>query len=73
MDIPKSTYYRWLGRKDHHRLEDHAGGGKPVWNRLTSQEIDYVPSAAREMPELSCRQLAAWITDNHQGFFSVSE
>ena len=27
--------------------------------------------SAREMPELSCRQLAAWITDN-QGF-SVSE
>ena len=30
-----------------------------------------VLSAARQIPELSCRQLAAWITDN-QGF-SVSE
>ena len=47
------------------------GGGNPPWNKLTSQEIDYVLSAAREMPELSCRQLAAWTTDN-QGF-SVSE
>ena len=27
--------------------------------------------AARELPELSCRQLAAWITDNRG--FSVSE
>ena len=39
------------------------GGGNPPWNKLTSQEIDYVLSAARDMPELSCRQLAAWTTD----------
>ena len=71
LGIPKSTYYRWLRRHDHQGLEDHAGGGKPTWNRLTSQEVHYVLSAARQTPELSCRQLAAWITDN-QGF-SVSE
>ncbi len=71
LGIPKSTYYRWLTRKDQRRLEDHAGGGKPAWNRLTFQEVRYVLSAARQLPELSCRQLAAWITDN-QGF-SVSE
>ena len=41
------------------------------WNRLTSWEVDTVLSAAREMPELSCRQLAAWVTDNMG--FSVSE
>ena len=34
---------------------------------LTFQEVRYVLSAARQLPELSCRQLAAWITDN-QGF-----
>ena len=44
---------------------------EPVWNRVTFQEVRYVLSAARQLPELSCRQLAAWITDN-QGF-SVSE
>ena len=70
LGIPKSTYYRWLRRQDHPGLEGHAGGGKPTWNRLTSQEVHYVLSAARQMPEPSCRQLAAWITDN-QGF-SVS-
>ena len=71
LGVPKSTYYRWMRLKEQQGLEDDAGGGNPPWNRLTSQEIDSVLSAAREMPELSCRQLAAWTTDN-QGF-SVSE
>ena len=71
LGIPKSTYYRWLRRQDHQGLEDHAGGGKTTWNRLTIREVHSVLSSAREMPELSCRQLAAWMTDN-QGF-SVSE
>ena len=69
--VPKSTYYRWLRRKEQQGLEDRPGGGRPPWNRLTPQEVDYVLSAAREMPELSRRQLAAWTTDNMG--FSVSE
>ena len=60
-----------LRRKEQQDLDDVEGGGKPPWNKLTSQEIDYVLSAAREMPALSCRQLAAWATDNMG--FSVSE
>ena len=71
LGVPRSTHYRWLRRKEQQGLEDDVGGGKPPWNKLTSQEIDYVLSAAREMPELSCRQLAAWTTDNMG--FSVSE
>ena len=71
LGVPRSTYYRWLKRKGRQGFDDYAGGGKPPWNRLTSQEIDCVLSAAREMPELSCRQLAAWTTDNMG--FSVSE
>ena len=51
LGIPKTTYYRWLRRRDQQRLEDDAGGGKPVWNRLTFQEVRYVLSAARaELP-----------------------
>ena len=71
LGVPRSTYYRWLRRKEQQGLEDRPEGGRPPWNRLTPQEVDYVLSAAREMPELSCRQLAAWTTDN-QGF-SISE
>ena len=71
LGVPRSTYYRWLRGREQQGLEDHAGGGKPPWNRLTSREVDHVLSAAREMPELSCRQLASWVTDNMG--FSVSE
>ncbi len=71
LGVPRSTYYRWLRRKEGQRLEDNAGGGNPPWNKLASQEVDSILSAAREMPELSCRQLAAWTIDNMG--FSVSE
>ena len=63
LGVPKGTYYRWLRRKDQQGLEDDAGGGKPPWNRRTSWEADNVLSAAREMPELSCRHLAAKPTE----------
>ena len=71
LGVPKSTYYRWLRRKEQQGLEDDVGGGNPPWNKLTTKEVDSVLSAARDMPDLSCRQLAAWITDNIG--FSVSE
>ncbi len=71
LGVPRSTYYRWLKRKDHQGLEDHPGRGNPPWNRLASLEIERVLWSAREMPKLSCRQLAAWTTDNTG--FSVSE
>ena len=71
LGVPRSTYYRWLRRKEQQGLDDDVGGGNPPWNKLASQEIDSVLSAAREMPDLSSRQLATWITDNRG--FSVSE
>ena len=67
LGVPRSTYYRWLRRKNQHGLADHAGGVKPPWNKLPSQEVDDVLTAVRAMPELSCRHLAAWTTD-HMGY-----
>ena len=58
LGVPRSTYYRWLRRKEQQGLEDDIGASPPPWNKLASQEIDSVLTAAREMPELSCRQLA---------------
>ena len=71
LGVPRSTYYRWLRRNEQRGLEDDAGGGRPPWNRLTSWEVGHVLPAAKEMPELSPRQLASWVTDNMG--FSVSE
>ena len=65
LGVPKSTYYRWLRLQQHHQgLEDRPGVSTPPWNRLRSQEERSILEAAREMPELSSRQLAAWTTDN---------
>ena len=58
LGVPRSAYYRWLRRKEQQGLEDDVGASTPPWNKLTSQEIDSVLTAAREMPELGCRQLA---------------
>jgi transposase InsO family protein len=71
LNVPKSTYYRWRNRARDGCLEDRPGGSKIPWNRLTPQEESLVLQVAYEKPELSSRQLSAWITD-HQGF-SVSE
>ena len=68
LGVPKSTYYRWLKQP---RLDDRPGGNPTPWNRLTPKEQQAVLAAARQLPELSCRQLGAWITDNRG--FSVSE
>ncbi len=65
LGIPKSNYYRWRqGQTD-------SGNRKNPWNRITPDEGDKILAAAMESPELSCRQLAAGITDN--AGFAVSE
>lgn len=64
LGIPRSTYYRWRQGQRHHGLETHTGGKRRPWNRLTPSEDQRILAAAREAPELSSRQLAAWITDN---------
>jgi len=65
LGIPKSSYYRWRrGRPD-------SGNRRRPWNRITPEEEDRVLVVAREAPDLSSRQLSAWITDNE--CFAVSE
>jgi len=64
LGIPRSTYYRW-------RKGPEEGGRRTPWNRITPNEERRVLALAREYPELSSRQLSAWITDNEG--FAVSE
>ncbi len=61
LGVPKSTYYRWR------RRQPDPGNKRRPWNRITPDEDRRILAAAREFPELSSRQLAAWITDN-EGF-----
>jgi putative transposase len=64
LGIPRSTYYRWR------RERPVAVKGRP-WNRITPNEERRIMAVAREFPDLSSRQLSAWITDNEG--FAVSE
>jgi transposase InsO family protein len=62
--IPRSTYYRW-------RKGSETGKRRAPWNRITPNEERRILAVAREFPELSSRQLSAWLTDNEG--FAVSE
>ena len=64
MGIPKSTYYRW-------RLGQSSTSRGRSWNRIMPNEERRILAVAKEYPDLSSRQLSAWITD-HEGF-AVSE
>ena len=65
LGIPKSSYYRWRqGQPD-------SGNRKRPWNRIIPEEEHKVLAVARDSPELSSRQLSAWITDNEG--FAISE
>lgn len=65
LGIPRSTYYRWLKRREGERRPR-----KPA-NRLTDMEVDRVVEHAHEMPEMPARELAWYITDRF-GFISES-
>jgi putative transposase len=65
LGISRSTYYRWRQKRN-----ESKGRVRP-WNRVTPNEERRILAVAREFPELSSRQLSAWITDNEG--FAISE
>jgi len=65
LGISRSTYYRWR------RGKLKTGKHRVPWNHTTPNEERRILAVAREFPDLSSRQLSAWITD-HEGF-AVSE
>lgn len=71
LHVPRSTYYRWRSQQRQGKLGASSQDARIPWNRLSSEEEAIVLAAARKDPDLSSRQLAAWITE-HQDF-SVSE
>lgn len=64
LGIAKSSYYRW-------RRQSAPKQRPRPWNRITPNEERRILCVAREFPELSSRNLSAWITDNEG--FAVSE
>lgn len=74
LDIPSSTYYRWrakMKREGVSGLKDKKPTPKRQWNSLTPVEEKIIVSTANELPELSCREISFYITDNKD--FTVSE
>ena len=65
LGIPRSSYYRWR------RRQTDSGVRKRPWNQITPNEERRILAVARGHPELSSRQLSAWVTDNEG--FAVSE
>ena len=63
LQVPKSTYYRWRVRELQGKQDSSTASTRIPWNRLSPPEEATVLAAARESPEWSSRQLAAWITD----------
>ena len=64
MGVPRSTYYRW-------RKGSETRKRRTPWNQITPDEERRILAVARELSELSSRQLSIWITD-YEGF-AVSE
>ena len=46
LGVPKSTYYRWLRRKDEGKLEDKKGGSTIPWNKLRPEEEERIVAQA---------------------------
>ena len=73
-DVPRSTYYRWkrnlrtMGTKG---LQDNKPHRIRTWNQLLPHQLDKILEYAMFYPELSCREIGLYITDNEG--FSVSE
>jgi len=73
-EVPRSTYYRWkrkLRTQGLQGLQDNKPYRARTWNQLLPWQVDKILQYATFYPELSCREIGFYITDNEG--FSVSE
>lgn len=75
LGLHKRTYYNWYARylKDgYDGLATIANGRRQTWNKIPEHEKNKVVEEALEHPELSSRELAVHIVDQHRWFISES-
>lgn len=73
--IPKSTFYSWYDRyleKGYEGLEQKNRDSRQQWNSIPEQIKEFVVEVALDKADLSARELAHHITDEHQIFISES-
>ena len=75
LDVNRSTFYRWYkAYRDHgyEGLVSRSKSPKQFWNKLPESVKEQCLEVALEHPELSPRELAWHITDQHEYFISES-
>lgn len=75
LGLHKRTYYNWFARylKDgYDGLATKAKGRRQTWNKIPEHEKNKVVEEALEHPELSSRELAVHIVDQHKWYVSES-
>ena len=71
LDVPKSTFYRWYafyGEYGYDGLADRSSCARRFWNKIPESERQRVVETALDLPELSPRELAWYITDTQGAF-----
>ena len=75
LDVNRSTFYRWYKAYRDHGYEgllSSSKSPKQFWNKLSESVKEQCLEVALEHPELSPRELAWHITDQHEYFISES-
>jgi len=75
LDIPRSTFYDWYRRyaeDGFDGLMDKRPSPQQLWNRIPDNERERVKKIALDQPEMTPRELAWHITDEHGYYISES-
>lgn len=75
LGIKRSTFYGWYKRyveEGETGLQVHNPERRAFWNQIPDAERQEVVETALDKPEMSCRELACYITDNKRWFISES-
>jgi transposase InsO family protein/transposase-like protein len=75
LGINRSTFYEWYRKyleSGFEGLKQKSTNRNSFWNKIPDKERKEVVELALDKPELSPRELACFITDNHKWFISES-